>query len=713
MKILLFHKSMSSDATPLPTFRRDLKLFRATNDAYGAPTYSLYDPITAKYFKVSWFESLILKYYKPGMTAKDLKKQIEENSTAKIKEDEIVYFFKDAVRSNLTMESKTSEELIEAHAKTKQNPFMWMVFHYLYFRIPVFKPDAFLKRTLKYVTPLFSFPAKMFYITLTLLGLIMVIPQFEDFISTFSYFFNPKGVFIYAVAITLVKVLHELGHAYTAAYLGVHIPSIGLAFLVLWPVLYTNVTDSWKLINRKHRFYISVAGIVVELVIAGLATFFWCFLENGMMKSICFVLASAGWISSLFVNLNPAMRFDGYYILGDIWGIENLQPRAFAVFRWQYRKWFFGIDTGAPEERLSSRRITGMVIYSLFTLIYRVILYITIAIFVYVSFTKVLGIGLFFFEIAVFLAWPLVTELKDLFYLREKLRANLRIFSTCTIVALAFLWFVLPFRHWESFPAITIPDTQQVIYVPGDGVIKHIYAKRGDYVQPGQQIALLESRDLENEIKTSKIQAEILSRQLKVANINENNRSIIPQKRAELRAIRSKINGLEAKVKELDLHAIEAGLIYAFDEKYHAGQSISKDQILGYVSDPTRIHAICYVPENLVDEINLGDEVIFHLRSTHERIPGYVVKKNPSRTDVLEFEALASVNSGDIPVTEGKEGVLQVIDTYFAVEVALDGSDSIMRFGNLGDVEIEGPPKSKAVSFYHYLKRLLRRESSF
>lgn len=33
--------------------------------------------------------------------------------------------------------------------------------------------------------------------------------------------------------------------------------------------------------------------------------------------------------SAWIVNINPFMRFDGYYIFADLLGVENLQPRAF------------------------------------------------------------------------------------------------------------------------------------------------------------------------------------------------------------------------------------------------------------------------------------------------------------------------------------------------------------------------------------------------
>ena len=97
------------------------------------------------------------------------------------------------------------------------------------------------------------------------------------------------------------------------------------------PMLYTDVSDAWRLPSRKKRLLISSAGILVELGLATVASLIWIFLPDGTLRGIAFYIASSAWVMSLAVNLNPCMRFDGYYLLGDWLGVENLQPRAFAL----------------------------------------------------------------------------------------------------------------------------------------------------------------------------------------------------------------------------------------------------------------------------------------------------------------------------------------------------------------------------------------------
>lgn len=70
-----------------------------------------------------------------------------------------------------------------------------------FFKFPLFKPDVWLDRTLKYVKFLLQ---KFRYITyvLGLIGLMVVVNQFEQFLTTFTYFFLPK-VFLLSYHLSL------------------------------------------------------------------------------------------------------------------------------------------------------------------------------------------------------------------------------------------------------------------------------------------------------------------------------------------------------------------------------------------------------------------------------------------------------------------------------------------------------------------------------
>jgi len=86
---------------------------------------------------------------------------------------------------------------------------------------------------------------------------------------------------------------------------------------------------------------IGAAGMIVEIAIAILCTSLWHFLPDGAVRSSVFSIATATWVLTLLINLNPFMRFDGYFLLSDYLGVANLQQRAFSLARWRLRELLF------------------------------------------------------------------------------------------------------------------------------------------------------------------------------------------------------------------------------------------------------------------------------------------------------------------------------------------------------------------------------------
>ena len=174
---------------PLPHLRQDIKFYRGPDEADGSPTFNLYDPVIAKYYKISWGEATILQQLRPGMTATQLAAAVNKVATFNVTPEEINGFFLDASRNNLLASRRASEDVLKEADRRKTNPFTWFIYHYLYFRIPLLNPDKFLDRTLQYVLPLISKYALCIYFALVLGGLIMLGTQFDEFIHDLHLFF--------------------------------------------------------------------------------------------------------------------------------------------------------------------------------------------------------------------------------------------------------------------------------------------------------------------------------------------------------------------------------------------------------------------------------------------------------------------------------------------------------------------------------------------
>ena len=78
--------------------------------------------------------------------------------------------------------------------------------------------------------------------------------------------------------------------------------SLGVALLVMLPLLYTDVSDSWRLASRRQRLAIGIAGVATELGLAMVATLLWSFLLDGPLRSAAFLVATTTWVSTLAIH---------------------------------------------------------------------------------------------------------------------------------------------------------------------------------------------------------------------------------------------------------------------------------------------------------------------------------------------------------------------------------------------------------------------------
>lgn len=381
---------ITDENSPVPLFRPDLEFYLGPEQK-GAPTYTLFDPISENYFLVSWEEWQVIQNIKPDINYKQLKENIEKNSTIDITIDDLILFLEEAENQNLLQRPISSELLLRKAEKEKKNLLTIFLNKYLFFNLPLFHTDAFFTSTLKYVKFLASSPAFFLYGLLSLWGWTNIAIHWNEYLNTFALIINFKGSLTLITSIIFVKILHEFGHAYTAKYYGLPVRRFGLAFVAFWPGVYCDVSHMWKLHDRNKRLRILSAGILVESIIAGLSAFIWSITSQGTWHTIFFILSSVSIISTLTINFNVLLRFDGYYLLSEWLAIDDLQERSFKILSSLLYK-----SCGLPTEPLELElpKIIAFASYALAVIIYRLALYGLIIYFFYQIFPKVIALPL-------------------------------------------------------------------------------------------------------------------------------------------------------------------------------------------------------------------------------------------------------------------------------------------------------------------------------
>lgn len=482
----------------LPPLRQELRLTPGSPLPGGAPGFVLFDPIRHLFFQLGTLEQRIVKLW--GLRDPEAIREhlVSEGEATEEAEFAIATFHHFAATHSLLRDHGERSVGIYAgqRAMAKRQWWRWLVDHYLFVRIPLVRPAAFLSRSLPLVRNIWSRFGITLLAMLGLTGLFLVTRQWDAFVDTSASLLSMEGLFTYLVALAVVKCFHEAGHAYVATRFGCRVPTMGISLLVMMPVLYTDTSAAWRLRSRRHRMLIDAAGVLAEFSVAAVCLFAWSFLPDGPARTAAFALATTSLATTLLINASPFMRFDGYYLLSDALGVPNLAPRSFALVRWRLRQLLFGLDEPPPEELSQSLQRT-MTAYGVVTIIYRTILYVGIALLVYHAFFKALGILLFIVEVIVFLINPVRRELKDYWARRDAIRGAGRFRYMLMGLGALFVLALLPLDRSVSLPAILTPIGDQVVVAGDPARIERILVRNGQTVAAGQQLLALSSPDLD------------------------------------------------------------------------------------------------------------------------------------------------------------------------------------------------------------------------
>ena len=229
----------------LPPLREELALLDGPAAYDGAPTWSLHDPVRNQFYRIDWPTFEVLARWHLGNPAR-IVEAIEAETTLSLSEEDVEVVIRFLAEHQLVrpLGEAGTARLVQQEKARHSTLWQWLLHHYLFFRIPLLRPDRWLVRQLPRVEMFYS--RTFLYLTLAALtlGLFQVARQWDHFAATLVDTFSWRGALGYGVALTLVKVLHEFGHAFTARRLGCRVPTMGVAFLVMWPVAYTDVNAS-------------------------------------------------------------------------------------------------------------------------------------------------------------------------------------------------------------------------------------------------------------------------------------------------------------------------------------------------------------------------------------------------------------------------------------------------------------------------------------
>lgn len=155
--------------------------------------------------------------------------------------------------------------------------------------------------------------------------IMQVILLYSGHYSTINLFeINTLGLIIIGV---FTFFFHELGHVTTAVYYDVSVGSLGIGMYLSNLVFYVDMSNTWKL-DRKKRAVTDLGGIYFQIICILFFSIFNLFFNLEVLKYVMIFS-----ITSIISNLNPMLRYDGYWAVTDLTGIINIDRRSREVIK--------------------------------------------------------------------------------------------------------------------------------------------------------------------------------------------------------------------------------------------------------------------------------------------------------------------------------------------------------------------------------------------
>jgi putative peptide zinc metalloprotease protein len=697
-------------APPLPPLREELQLCPGPRQA-GQPGWTLHDPVRHQFFQLDWPSVEILRrWHLPD--AADIVAAVNDKTTLSLTLADVEQL-RDFLQANqlLALAPGQARALAERRQRQQGGLAAWLLHHYLFFRVPLLRPDAALAWLAPRLAGLFS--RTFLWLTLAAggLGLASVLRDGPAFSATLVDLFTWQGLAAYGLTLIGVKALHELAHGLTAKRFGCRVPTMGVALMVLWPVAYTDTTEVWKLPSHRQRMAVAGAGICAELAIAAWATLAWAWLPQGGPKTAAFLLSTTTWVTTLLVNASPFMRFDGYFVLCDAVRLPNLHSRAFAVARWHLRERLFALGEPAPEP-LSRRRTAALVGFAWLTWLYRLSLFLGIAFLVYSFFIKAVGLLLFAVELGWFIAFPVWSELRQWWLRRARISRRRRLALGLPLLVLgAVVGLPLPVKVTGT--GLLQPREQMTLYAPAGARVVALPHRHGEAVQAGEVLFDIESPELTLRSRQATARAAELKGQMAASAFDSEQRRQWQVASEQWGTNQAQAQTVAADAQRYAPQAPFAGVFYDLDPELQAGDWVGQNEVLGRLVATGPRQVVTYVDEQEVKRIAVGDEGLFlvdALRGPLLRLRVQAIERDASR--VLKEKLLASHLGGQVLVRPQGDAFYPDAAVFRVTLEVLSGTDHAEQSWR-GLVAISARPEPLARRLANSLLSVFWREAGF
>ena len=552
----------------------------------------------------------------------------------------------------------------------------------LFWRAPLWDPNAFLDRWVRHARPVFSKAGLAIWsVTVFAAATLGVMHWSELTENVIDRVLAPQNLFTLWLLFPVLKIIHELGHGFAVKVFGGAVHEIGVQLLVVTPVPYVDASAASAFPRKRERIIVSAAGMMLEVFVASLALFLWLAVEPGAFRSVLYSVVFLASISTILFNINPLLRFDGYYILSDAIEIPNLRARGVQFLSHLLHKHVFRCPSQPPTTNRSEQ--AWLASYAVASFFYRVTVLVGICFFIASKFFFV-GVLLALWGV---LAWIVAPVAKSTGYLFTSPRLQTvrgRALATCgAALAVALLLTCLmpvPLRT-VSEGVVWVPE-DSIVRAPMDGFIESIVVESGDSVTPEQP--LIVCRDPAQEAKVESLEANVQVLEAEKQTVWLSDRAAADMVDSELQSRREELNRERQRLASLTIRSRTDGTFVQPLAGDLIGRFARQGSELGYVVNLESPTARVVVPQQHVDLVRSRTATV-DLRlvgDLSETVPASILREVPTASKKLPSSVLGSRGGGGFAVDPVDEQGLQTFERLFQFDLAMPAGTKGLRVGS-------------------------------
>ncbi len=678
----IFHESWYRIANQRITLRASIRIHRQFYR--GVKWYVLYEPFTNQYFRLqeNAYEFISRLHLKKtiGQVWQELLEKDPDHSPG---QGEIIEILSQLYQANMLHYdiAEDSFQLFDRRSKKQKKKVRSTILNIFFLRIPLLDPDAFLKRIKPLINLVISKPMALIWLIVVGIAGKLAFENFDSLQDQAQGALSPSNLFLLYACGILVKAIHEFGHASVVRRFGGEVHTVGIMFMLLAPLPYVDATAAWSFRSKWQRIFVSSAGMLFEFFIAAIAMIVWANVGGGPVKSVAYNTLFIASVSTLLFNINPLMRFDGYYILTDLLDMPNLQQHSVAHLKYILERFIFRRTDATPV----ATKVHEAVIYTFYgfaSAIYRFFLFAGIIIAIsqqYLILAAVMAISLaitmLFIPCGKFIHYIFVNPGL------ARVRTRAVLLTTVTLGAFLGILFYVPVPDTFTAPGILESTHYENTINRTRGHIIAVKASTGNFVNAGDTLLILENQELENKIQETRAAYEE-SRLLYYKALAENPENMYPITK-RMQVFSQELEQYSIDKKNLTVCAPVSGIWHSPDAANFLGKWLKQGDSLGQIIDTTEFRFVAAISQDDGSRIFSSKNHSFSVRLNGDAFTDIAiesVKAIPTAQNELPSEALGWSGGGDIEVNTAGGNPTQTAEPFYLVQASFKHKEDGVLF---------------------------------